>query len=235
MSRVRKTSRTRPLPLCMWKLWPSAVTMPARPGRDAAAPSSRHRELVDGGCERRLRRFRTWTRVSSRASCLMPRASWERHHLPVAARPTSFAERLSAASLRGYGPARSRFNGPAAFARSTKWLIRPRRACPRACFSLSLVRKAPTCTAKPSSLGAGRGCAAWEVRGAGRDGSRRRTGAPASGLWRLASGRRPWRARRGGALSLRGISSAGRCARRGSESSTIGTKTTQETAITALR
>src|SRR5436853_1435101 len=29
MSRVRKTSRTRPGPLCMWKLWPSAVTMPA--------------------------------------------------------------------------------------------------------------------------------------------------------------------------------------------------------------
>src|SRR4051812_15248707 len=29
MSRVRNTSRTRPGPLCMWKLWPSAVTMPA--------------------------------------------------------------------------------------------------------------------------------------------------------------------------------------------------------------
>src|SRR5204863_8690549 len=29
MSRVRNTSRTRPRPLCMWKLWPSAVTMPA--------------------------------------------------------------------------------------------------------------------------------------------------------------------------------------------------------------
>ena len=25
MSRVRKTSRTSPRPLCMWKLWPSAV------------------------------------------------------------------------------------------------------------------------------------------------------------------------------------------------------------------
>src|SRR3954468_19979670 len=29
MSRVRNTSRTRPGPLCMWKLWPSAVTIPA--------------------------------------------------------------------------------------------------------------------------------------------------------------------------------------------------------------
>src|SRR5690349_17302641 len=85
MSRVRNTSRTSPRPLCMWKLWPSAVTMPAASwprccrtvmpsysswftGLRATTPTMPH--MLESPL----------TRIDGTAGTAI-QSSWQRHHL----------------------------------------------------------------------------------------------------------------------------------------------------------
>src|SRR5512142_355330 len=85
MSRVRNTSRTSPLPLCMWKLWPSAVTMPA-----ASCPRC---------CSTVMPSYSSWftgLRATTPTIPHMVRIPWsrQRHHLAVEGCGLDRGERL---------------------------------------------------------------------------------------------------------------------------------------------